>query len=236
MCGSSDVLTALGIGAANQSVDRLANSLNACGICLCFSPAFLPGIGHLRQLRRSLGVGTLFNLLGPLLNYGSCSHRLIGVADKKLLPLFGHVIKQCPFTKRALVFTTDGMDELSPAGVAEVLEVTEDKQLKTWLLDPKDYGMKLCTVDDLKGGSPMENARILESVLDGSNQGPIADALAINAGAAVWLCGQIGSLKEAIQECLLCLHSGRAKGVLHKWRAFTPSQATDQDHAKDMSV
>eukprot|EP00922_Rhytidocystis_sp_ex-Travisia-forbesii_P064102 GHVS01095313.1.p1 GENE.GHVS01095313.1~~GHVS01095313.1.p1 ORF type:complete len:313 (-),score=55.78 GHVS01095313.1:359-1297(-) len=145
--GASDVLTSL--LNLSSSLPLLTQSIASHGIAFCAATTAT----HIRRLRRSVGVPTIFNLVGPLVNMGKAGYRMIGVCDPKLLLLFARVVQRDELTRRALIFHSQGLDELSPVGTADVVEVTEDKTIKEWTFDPTDYHIPFCSIGDLKVGN-----------------------------------------------------------------------------------
>eukprot|EP00922_Rhytidocystis_sp_ex-Travisia-forbesii_P009049 GHVS01013191.1.p1 GENE.GHVS01013191.1~~GHVS01013191.1.p1 ORF type:complete len:357 (+),score=67.35 GHVS01013191.1:199-1269(+) len=223
--GSADVLAALGISFCSSSSDA-RECLSSVGIAFCSANSKLAAWGHVRKLRRNLSIPTIFNLVGPLVNVCLAGYRMIGVFDITLLETFGRVVQQSEDTTRALLFHGQGLDELSPVGPAEVVEVTADKTIKRWTFDPIDYGIPYCLVDDLKGSSPEGNAAVLREIFSGSvdNQhGAVRDALLINAGVGVWLTGKAPSIAEGIGACRDVLKSGAVLSLLDRWSSWSPS-------------
>lgn len=142
---------------------------------------------HVVPVRRAIGVRTVFNLLGPLLNPARCKRMMVGVYSPKLLDLFGDVFWKLGI-EHALVIHCAGLDELNPMGVAEAVEVTKSGVVKT-TIDPAEFGIPTCTLDDLKGGDAQENAEILKSIFSGGDKAnnAIGNTMALNAGAGMIL-------------------------------------------------
>lgn len=168
--GSADVLQALGV-----KLDLDASQVRACmeeaSICFMFAPVFHPAMKAIVPVRKALGVRTVFNILGPLLNPAGASHLLIGVYAPHLVELVARALFELK-VERAYVVHCGGLDELAPIAVADVADVTRDGVTFS-KLDPFELGFAKCTVDDLKGGDADENAAVLRKLLNGDVPGPL---------------------------------------------------------------
>jgi anthranilate phosphoribosyltransferase len=191
-CGSADVLEAMGIS-INLPPTLLATSIENHRFGFCFAPAFHPALNVLQTLRRSLGIPTILNLLGPFLNPIHAQHYVLGVHSKGLLSKFAEILVQLA-VKKSVVVHSQGMDEISTVGVTEVAEVC-DQTIRYYTVDPKDFSLPYCDVTALQGGSVAENAAVLMQAFQGVD-GPVADSLALNAGMGLYVCGRCDSLAE----------------------------------------
>jgi anthranilate phosphoribosyltransferase len=219
--GSADVLEALGVH-LEMPTERLESVLDASGITFCFAQVFHPSMRFAAVPRRELGVATVFNFLGPLINPANPSASAIGCADAAMAPLMAGVL--AVRGSRALVFRgDDGLDELTTTAANRVWEVREGKITES-TLDARDLGIARATLDDLRGGLAPENAAVVRRVLDGE-RGPVRDAVVLNAAAALVaydetaegpLLDRLATARVRAEEAI---DSGRATAALERWVA-----------------
>lgn len=213
--GSADVLEALGLQ-IELSPNMLFKCLSEVNIAFMYAPYYHPSLKNLGKIRRALKFPTLFNLLGPLLNPAKAEYALIGVAQEAFVELVANVLLQLKHIKRALVFHGCGLDELTPLGPITAYHVQEG-EIKKIALDPAALGFATCSLEDLQGGDAHLNASILNEAFAG-RASAVADALAFNAGAALWIYGRVGTLEEGIQSAKTALAEGKALKLLEKWK------------------
>lgn len=216
LCGAADVLQELGI-TLNLTASQIAECLETIGIAFLFAPEFHPAMKVIAPVRRSLKLRTVFNLVGPLLNPARAKYMMIGVYDPLLLRTLPKVLQNMG-TEHSLFFHGQGLDELSCVGPVQYAEVAST-EITYGVLDPQTYGLKKCTVEDLKGGTAKENANVLEEILQGQ-PGPIADTLALNAGVALYLYGFVNDIGAGIEQAQNSLENGRPYQLLNQWRAL----------------
>ncbi len=224
--GSADVLEALGLDLA-QPADRVAALATEVGITFCFAQVFHPSMRYAGEARKELGIGTTFNFLGPLTNPARPESVAIGVADRRMAPLVAGVLAGRGVS--ALVFRgeTDGLDELAPTGPSRVWEV-RDGQVSEQLMDATtDLGLAPVTLDDLRGGDAVANARVVVEVLAGRG-GLVRETVLLNAAAGLVADATLpgtatGSLNDRMGAGLALaaqsVDSGAAAAVLDHWRA-----------------
>lgn len=217
--GSADVLEAMGIELM-KSAEEVADELDHLGISFLFAPAFHPAMKTISPLRKQLGIRTLFNLLGPLLHPYSAKHLVVGVSHEKYLDPFARVLQKMGIT-HALVVFGDPLDELSCVGPSQVREVTQESILQC-NVDPTSFGFPLCSLSDLRGGDARENAERIEKALK-SGKGPLAQSIALNAGAGLYVYGSASSLEEGVEIAIEAMQSGRAHKKLNEWRSYERS-------------
>jgi anthranilate phosphoribosyltransferase len=179
--GSSDVLGALGLD-LTMSADRVAEVFGQVGITFAFASMFHPGYANAAAVRRELGIPTVFNILGPLINPARPEASAVGVAQLDRVPLIVGVFQTRGAT--ALVFRgDDGLDELSTTGHSHVWEVSRGL-VTEHDIDPRDLGLPRADINDLRGGDAAHNAQVLRSVLAGE-KGPVRDIVLLNAAAGL---------------------------------------------------
>ena len=220
--GSADVLEQLGIR-LDLAPERVAAVAAEAGITFCFAATFHPAMRHAAVARRELGIGTTFNLLGPLTNPAHAQAQAIGCADPRLAPVMAGV-----FAGRgvdAWVFRgDDGLDELTTTTTSRVWQVHGGEVVET-VLDPADLGVPRGTTEALRGGDAAHNADVVRRLLDGET-GPVRDAVLLNAGAALAVHAEpaaapTDSLAEGIRRAAESVDSGAAKATLERWVAAT---------------
>jgi len=231
--GSSDVLSALGID-LGLSPDAVAGVLDRAGITFAFAAAFHPGFRHAAATRAELGVPTVFNFLGPLCNPARAEANAVGVAHLDRVPLITGVFRTRGAT--ALVFRgDDGLDELTTTGHSRIWEVSRG-DIHEHDLDPRDLGIRLATLDDLRGGTPEHNAEVVRRVLAGDG-GPIRDIVLLNAAAGIvaYRLSQdaaqaqrpiVERLGEARDDAAAAIDSGAASAKLATWSAAATALAS----------
>jgi len=214
-CGSADVLEALGVK-LDVGVDVVERCLVEAGIGFLFAPAHHPAMKHVMPVRRSLAVRTAFNLLGPLTNPAGAKRQVIGVYSPTVGRLMAEALGELG-SVHVLVVHGDGLDELTLTGPTTVWEL-RDGAVTDWTTTPDELGVPVAPLSALKGGDAAQNAAALESILSGE-PGPRGDAVAINAGAALYVAGLTDSLRGGTERALQLLSTGAAMENLNALRA-----------------
>lgn len=209
-CGSADVLAALGVR-GDIEPERARTIVEEIGIVFLYAPLYHPAMGRVAGVRSEIGVRTVFNLLGPLANPAGAEAQLVGVYSPALTETVAGVLKSLG-VGRAMVVHGSGIDEISTAGSTRISEL-RDGTVRTYDLLCEEYGISPASLSDLAGGDAAENARILESVLDGE-RGPARDIVLLNAAAAIYLGGRAGSLEEGLRRAENSIDSGKAREKL----------------------
>lgn len=212
-CGSADVLEALGVD-ITLGAEGVRRCIDAAGIGFCFAPSFHPAMRHAGPARRELGVRTVFNVLGPLANPGRVRRQALGVGAPALAPLMIRVLQDLGHERALVFYGEDGLDELTTTGPSRVFELKAGS-VTEYLLDPKDMGLGRSRPDDLRGGTPAENAALLRQVLSGE-AGPRRDVVVLNAAAAILAAGTADEWPQAMAVARESLDSGRAKQALSR--------------------
>jgi anthranilate phosphoribosyltransferase len=212
-CGSADVLEALGVD-ITLGAEGVRRCIDAAGIGFCFAPSFHPAMRHAGPARRELGVRTVFNVLGPLANPGRVRRQALGVGAPALAPLMIRVLQDLGHERALVFYGEDGLDELTTTGPSRVFELKAGT-VTEYQLDPKDLGLGRSRPEDLRGGTPAENAALLQQVLDGE-AGPRREVVVLNAAAAVLAAGKADQWPEAMALARESLDSGRAKQALSR--------------------
>ena len=213
-CGTADCLEALGVN-IDQSPERCIELLNEVGMCFFFAQKYHTSMKYVGAIRKELGFRTVFNILGPLTNPASPSMQLLGVYDEYLVEPLTQVLINLGVKRGMVVYGKDKLDEISMSAPTKISEI-RDGWYRTTTIAPEDFGLERCTRDDLKGGTPEENAAITRAILSGE-KGHKRDAVLMNAGAALYIGGKADSMKDGVGLAADILDSGRAIDVLEKF-------------------
>lgn len=214
LCGTADCLEALGVN-INQSPERCVELLKEVGICFFFAQKYHTSMKYVGPIRKELGFRTVFNILGPLTNPGSPSMQLLGVYDEYLVEPLAQVLVSLGIKRGMVVYGLDKLDEISLSAPTKICEI-QDGWYKNSVITPEDFGFERCTKEDLKGGTPEENAAITRSVL-GGEKGHKRNAVLLNAGAALYIGGKAASMKDGIKLAADIIDSGKALEILEKF-------------------
>ena len=217
-CGTADCLEALGVN-IRQSPSRCIELLNEAGMCFFFAQEYHTSMKYVGAIRRELGFRTVFNILGPLTNPGSPSMQLLGVYDEYLVEPLAQVLVSLGVKRGMVVYGQDKLDEISMSAPTKICEI-RDGWFRSTVVTPEDFGFVRCAKDDLRGGSPEENAAITKEILQGK-RGPKRDAVLMNAGAALYIGGKADSIREGIGRAAVLIDSGRAMETLEKLIAIS---------------
>jgi anthranilate phosphoribosyltransferase len=215
--GSADVLEALGVG-IQLSAATAASVLREAGLVFLFAPSFHPAMRHVGPVRRELGVPTIMNLLGPLVNPAGVRRQVVGVADRARAPLLAAALSRLGAAHALVLHASVGMDEVSPCGKTDVWEVC-DGAVAEWEIEPARHGLDCDDLDGLAGGWPPENARRIERLLAGEDDMvAIRSAVLLNAAAGLYVSGGGWSFDEAVERARNSLESGAAAEALERLR------------------
>lgn len=204
-CGSADLLEALGYP-LHSDPKLVSDCVARTGFGFLFAPHFHPALKNLAGLRRRLGVRTIFNLLGPLVNPAAVTHQLIGVFDKNLVNPLAQAASNLGTQRVLVVHGCEGLDELSPVGTTWAT-LAQDGRITDLEWTPKKFGAKPVPLEKLKGGDAACNAAIFWRLLDG-DEPEIASAVSMNVAACLWLVERTDSLKDGYEMSLDALNSG----------------------------
>jgi len=215
-CGSADVFEALGVD-LTAGPEALARCLNRAGIAFLFAPAMHPSTRHVVAVRRELGVRTAFNLLGPLTNPAGARRQVVGVGDPAAAGRVADVLRALG-TERALVVHGAGLDELPLDGSGVIHDVTP-AGVERRTVDARGLGLATAETAALAGGSPADNAVLVEGVLDGTDRGPRRDVVLLNAAAAFVAAGRVSDLAAGVALAAATIDDGSAAALLARLRA-----------------
>ena len=214
LCGTADCLEALGVN-IRQSPARCIELLHEVGICFFFAQMYHSSMKYVGAIRRELGFRTVFNILGPLTNPGSPSMQLLGVYDEYLVAPLAQVLINLGIKRGMVVYGQDKLDEISMSAPTTICEI-RDGWYRASVIKPEDFGFSRCTKEDLRGGTPEENASITLDILQGT-PGPRRHAVLLNAGAALYLAGKADSMRDGTALAAELIDSGKALDTLRRF-------------------
>ncbi|MGE5688976.1 MAG: anthranilate phosphoribosyltransferase [Pseudomonadota bacterium] len=216
--GSADVLEALGFELELEPA-RIAGSIDALGFGFMFAPTHHPAMRHAAPVRRELATRTVFNVLGPLTNPAGARAQVVGVYAPALVRTIADVLAQLGARRAFVVHGAHGIDELSPAGPNLVAEVV-DGEVREREIDPVELGVPRCAPEELRGGTPAENATAIRAVLAGRDGGA-RSAILLNAAGAIAAAGHAADLREGLEHAREAVDSGAAAARLEQLVAYS---------------
>jgi anthranilate phosphoribosyltransferase len=217
--GSADVLEALGFS-LEQEPARIEQSIDELGFGFLFAPSHHPAMRHAAPVRKELATRTVFNLLGPLTNPAGARAQIVGVYSPGLVRTIADVLVRLGAERAFVVHGAGGIDELSPVGPNLVAEVANGS-VREWELDPQAaLGLRRCRVEELRGGSPRDNAHVIREVFAG-RRGGCRDAILLNAAGAIAAAGHAADLREGLELARAAIDSGAAADRLERLVAFS---------------
>jgi anthranilate phosphoribosyltransferase len=219
-CGSADVLEALGVK-IDVPVQTMERALRDAGIVFMFAPLMHPAMRHVGPVRRELAIPTVMNIVGPLANPAMAGRQVVGVADERRVPLLAGALRELG-TRHALVVHGTGLDEISPLAATKVIEIREGK-VKEWTVDPTRFGYEDLRAEDLAGGPPDANARVVLSVLGGDTNRAARGAVVLNAGAALYVGGRAKNFEQGVEMAEKALDAGAGLAALERLRVAMSS-------------
>lgn len=215
--GTADCLEALG---ANISLEpeQCVRLLNDTGFCFFFAQKYHTSMKYVGAIRRELGFRTVFNILGPLTNPARPKRILLGVYDEYLIEPLAQVLTGLGVERGMVVYGREKLDEITSVGPTAVCEF-KDGWYKTYDIDPSMFGFDTCAKEDLKGGTPEENAQMTRDILSGKDKGPKRNTVLMNAGAALYITEKAASLEEGVKMAAELIDSGKAYEAMEKFIA-----------------
>lgn len=205
--GSADVLEAAGVN-LDISPERISKCVKKIGIGFIFAPAHHRAMKYAIGARKELAVRTIFNVLGPLTNPAKAPYQVVGVYAKDLVEPIAHTLKNLGSKRALVVHSNDGLDEISIADDTFVAELA-DNRISTYTINPVDFNLPLGDLNDIKANNADDSLHLIQQALDGKD-GAAKNIVALNAGAAIYICGLTDSLQHGVDKALEVLNSGVA--------------------------
>ncbi len=215
--GAADFYEALGIK-INAEPEKTAQLINQTGFGFLMAPVYHSAMRYAAPVRKALGIKTIFNVLGPLLNPANAEFEVLGVYSADLLENYARAAKSLGAKRVMVVASRDGYDEVSPCAITDVYQITEDGKEYRYTIDPAKFGLENLSEADLAGGNGEENARLAQEVLEGGGRAAIRAAVCLNAGAVLYISGKARTIKDGYQMALDAIDSGKAKAQLERIR------------------
>jgi anthranilate phosphoribosyltransferase len=223
-CGSADVLEALGV-----KIDLGADGVSACvaevGVGFMFAPRFHPAMRHAGPVRREIGIRTVFNLLGPIANPAGVRRYVLGVPSEAIGETMARALAELGVEHALVVYGTDGLDEISPSAETRTWEI-RGNDVRTASLVPEDVGLARAARKEIVGGDSATNARIAREVLGGA-KGGARTAVLLTAGAAAYVAGLAGSVRDGVVVAAKAIDSGAATQRLDRFVAASQRLAAE---------
>ena len=219
LSGTADCLEALGANIALEP-EGCIRLLRETGFCFFFAQKYHSSMKYVGAIRKELGFRTVFNILGPLTNPARPKRQLLGVYDEYLIEPLAQVLSGLGVERGMVVFGKEKLDEITAVGPTAVCEF-KDGWYKTYEITPEQFGFKRCSKEDLKGGSPEENAETTRGILSGADKGPKRDTVLMNAGAAIYIADKAPSMAEGIELAKELIDSGKALEAMERFVAVS---------------
>ena len=213
LSGSADVLEALGVN-IELTPEQTEKLIEDIGIAFIYAPLFHPVMCKVLPPETELGIKTIFyTIIGPLINPAFAPRHLLGVYKPELLDTVTYVAKELGYTTAMFVYGLDGLDEISLLGKTRINEL-RNGEVRKYEIAPEDFGLARCTIDDIKTGTPQENAAVIRGVFSGEITGHRKNAIVLNAAGALMVGDKAGSFEEGIALARRIIDSGEAMAKL----------------------
>lgn len=225
--GSADLLEQAGF-TLNLSDQQIKTCMQQCNLAFLFAPSYHPAMQHARAARQQLGIRTLFNLLGPLINPAQVKRQVVGVFSTAWQKPLATVLANLGSERALVVSSQDGMDEISIAAPTHVVEY-KNGSLTQWTINPTDYGINYYSLDEIIVDSPSHSLEIIQSVFSGKS-GAARDMVLLNSAAAIYCAHEDLSLAQAIEQAQKAIDSGQAALCFDQLRQLTQTLNKEAHH------
>lgn len=218
--GAADFFENLGIKIMAKP-EQTAQLIQKTGFGFLMAPVYHAAMRFAAPVRKALGIKTIFNILGPLLNPANAEYEVLGVYSKDLLKDYAHAAKSLGAKRVMVIASDDGYDEISPCAETSVYQINGDGKEYKYRINPAEFGITDADESELAGGDGAENAKLGLEVLNGGGRKTIRYAVGLNAGAVLYLSGKVKTLKEGYKVALDALDSGKALAKLEEIRKIS---------------
>ena len=212
-CGSADVLEELGVN-INPGPEIVAECVKEANVGFMFAPMYHPAMKYVQPIRKSLGFGTVFNILGPLTNPAGVNSIVLGVSEEGLLQIMADVLNILG-TKFALVVHSNGLDEISLTGITKICELKEGK-ITEKQMNPNDFGINYASIEQMSVTDAKTSAKVIKDILIGKETGPCRDIILLNSAAGIIAAGLADDFGSAIEMAQNSINEGKAINCLEK--------------------
>lgn len=213
-CGSTDILMALGVD-IKETPDGVAKQIEQIGFGFMHAPYFHPAMKNVADIRKELKTKTIFNILGPLSNPAGAKMQILGVYKPELTELMAEALKRLGTKRAIVVHGLVGLDEISIEGETRISEL-KDGKVATRNIKPEDFGIEEESIDQIRGGDPEFNKKIVLRIIEGKDKTARRNAVLINAAAALYMIGKVKDFKEGMVNSGEAIDSGRVTSILKK--------------------
>ncbi|GHU82265.1 anthranilate phosphoribosyltransferase [Clostridia bacterium] len=221
--GAADVLEALGVN-ITITPEHSIDLLKKINLCFLFAQNYHIAMKYVAPVRKELGIRTIFNILGPLVNPAGATMQLLGVYEEELVEPMAQVLTNLGVKNALVVYGMDGLDEISLSAPTSVCEV-RNGSFRSYVITPEQFGFTRCNKEELVGGTPEQNAAITRAILAGE-KGAKRDAVVLNSAAAIYIAKPDISINEAIKMAEDIIDSGKAQQQLEKFIALSTGGIT----------
>ena len=216
--GAADFYENLGIKIMAEP-EKTAELLKKTDFGFLMAPVYHSAMRFAAPVRKALGIKTIFNVLGPLLNPAGADYEVLGVYDESIMEAYAHAAKNLGAKRVMVIHSRDGYDEISPCVPTDVYQIDEKGNENRYVIDPAKFGISGCSEDELMGGNGAENASLALEVLNGGGRKTIKEAVCLNSGAILYLSGKTPTLKEGYALARSAIESGKSLAKLKQIQA-----------------
>jgi len=218
-CGSFDVLESLGCEILLDE-KQVAIAIRQTGLGFMYAPLFHKAMKNVALVRKSLGIRTIFNILGPLVNPAGATRQLLGVYSKELMLKMANVLSRMGIARALIVHGSDGVDEITISGDTYICEINGER-MEEYKINPGMFGMQCSDLDAVSGGDAVVNAKLITDIFTGKEKGPRRDMLILNAGAALYTAGRTGDIGIGTKVARDIIDNGAAHDKLREYVSFS---------------
>jgi len=224
--GAADFYESLGVK-IDGTPEQSASLAQKTGFAFLMAPIYHSAMRFAAPVRNALGIKTIMNILGPLLNPSEVTYAVLGVYSEDLLEEYARAAKGLGTKRVMVVHSRDGYDEISPCAPTDVFQITESGRESRYVIDPAKFGIEGVSEKELLGGSGADNACLAMEVLEGRGRATIRAAVGLNTAAVLYLSGKVKTLKDGYEAALGALDSGAALKKLREIQAVSKEIDTE---------